>query len=1250
MFVTSMNFVSASLGVQVELNKEGISYGHELLWRTNATGTFDEETCAVWANGVLYVNSLEYKKVYAINATTGGYIWNFSIGSFGGLAGGWGGPSYYEGVIYTAFYNLFAINATTGEEIWNYSLPNVNFSQGPAVDEKYVATVSFLEHIVQVVNRTTGEHIWNVSIGTNLTSEPLLFEDYLVIAVFGGGTKDLVAYNITNGVEIWTADTGGYWDGSPILYNNIIYIGESSGSNLRARYLNNGSEFWTASWGGPTSSSPAIHNGLVFISPVDYYNALLKAYNSSTGSLIWTFKEQGTSRQDSSYSQISISNGLIFFNTLNTGGVNPLPEGYMYAINESDGSLIWKYFLPDSILGDTSIAQGNIYIVTDDSYLYAFDFGAGGGNWTLTGYNSNRTSYCDDCITEWQYVKSNCTTDINTTCTITNNYDHTVYGINLTEKGLKSNWYNSSGNLVASNSLDYIISELSPSEAKTFTIVPTGEIVDCAKIVSSGVYTLAADIIKDYEYACFNISANDVILDCQSHKINRSSTYFISGNSLYGFYVQRDYPTNTNITLKNCVVEDTTESPGIYLENSSLNNLINITSNSNSYGVFLNNSDWNSITNLGSSSDSYSVYLYNSNFNTINNISNSGLTYTFYLDNSSSNILRNITGGIYFANFSSSNNITNVFTDSNFGTGFEIYNSDLNLIINLTTNLNDMGNGGVYLFNSDSNRIINLISNLNIGPGFSLYNSNSNTIINPTLTGNWPEIYLDNSSFNNFSEMEINVGDWDYGITIQGYSNSNIFSESAITTVGNDAYCIYFQTNSDNNSFSEMIITANNSNTFPVYIYDTDHNFSFLDSIINSSYDGVSELYVAGDVTGGVWNFTNTTKTDGSRINTTWSGGAAGTFNNLWRLNIRVNNSLGYLENATVSVWDRNGDLLFSENTGVDGSINVKDLLEYSTINGSSLAYYTPHTINITKTGYESNSTIYNATLEGNIDHLVILSDTAPPEVTIVSPASEQIFSTSFVSFEVHTNENSSCNYSLDFGTTNYSLTANSTGTGHTNSISLSNGDYTVNYYCFDIFENANNTNLNVSFSVSASSYKNSPSASGNSVSYFWEENYFINQSQFNQGYLKELKTKQRFEIRIKGKNHYIGVVSLNSTNAVINVSSISQQKILGIGGEWKVEITGDSYYDLIVKLNNITDSKAEVFVKSINEKINQSVELLDGSHPVQIQNRTNADNDSNDLRVLARQKYYLIGGIIISILFIGYSLIRGYKTRRKNQ
>ncbi|MEK6927532.1 MAG: LamG domain-containing protein [Nanoarchaeota archaeon] len=101
----------------------------------------------------------------------------------------------------------------------------------------------------------------------------------------------------------------------------------------------------------------------------------------------------------------------------------------------------------------------------------------------------------------------------------------------------------------------------------------------------------------------------------------------------------------------------------------------------------------------------------------------------------------------------------------------------------------------------------------------------------------------------------------------------------------------------------------------------------------------------------------------------------------------------------------------------------------------------------------------YCADIAGNLNSSVTRAfgiDTVAPNVAILSPANQN-YSTSVINFNVTTNENSTCNYTLNEGVTNYTMTGNATGIGFnaTNS-SVPVGQYTVRYYCADILGNLN--------------------------------------------------------------------------------------------------------------------------------------------------------------------------------------------------
>lgn len=78
----------------------------------------------------------------------------------------------------------------------------------------------------------------------------------------------------------------------------------------------------------------------------------------------------------------------------------------------------------------------------------------------------------------------------------------------------------------------------------------------------------------------------------------------------------------------------------------------------------------------------------------------------------------------------------------------------------------------------------------------------------------------------------------------------------------------------------------------------------------------------------------------------------------------------------------------------------------------------------------------------------------------------------------------------------------------------------------------------------------------------------------------------QRVKLKLGGETHYVGVKSLTSTSAVIEVSSTPQQATFNVGESKKFDVNGDNYYDMKVTLISISAGKANVIMESISEQV----------------------------------------------------------------
>ncbi|NOQ55625.1 MAG: hypothetical protein GQ477_02340, partial [Nanohaloarchaea archaeon] len=272
----------------------------------------------------------------------------------------------------------------------------------------------------------------------------------------------------------------------------------------------------------------------------------------------------------------------------------------------------------------------------------------------------------------------------------------------------------------------------------------------CSVLDQEGMtYVMTSDITNSGASLCINISANDVTLDCQGHKID--------GNDITadeGIQVYRTSSTDAGVTIKNCVVTDWTLY-GIYLYNVNHTNITGVNSSSNLGGRAFNIID----SSLGT-------------FTNITAISNS---IGFYVEDSFSN------------------SFTDITSNSN-SKGFYISDSSFNNVTNATLNYNTYGIHIIY--SSDNNIIADSIITGNTDAGLYLDQS--------TVDPEYNKIY--NNFFNNSGTNE-NVL-IDTGIANPNYFNTTKQSGTRIYTAGTDIGG-NFWTNSTGNGYSDTCADSN---------------------------------------------------------------------------------------------------------------------------------------------------------------------------------------------------------------------------------------------------------------------------------------------------------------------------------------------------------------------------------------------------------------------------------------------------------
>ncbi len=579
---------------------------------------------------------------------------------------------------------------------------------------------------------------------------------------------------------------------------------------------------------------------------------------------------------------------------------------------------------------------------------------------------------------------------------------------------------------------------------------------------------------------CFNISANNVTLNCQgysiSHDLGSGGYGLISNYNLtkvfncifpgnltnstqnyeYNIYLNQSF--NSNIYNNNF----TSLSGIIYLFNSSF---INISNNILSHPPVASNG--NPLLNLNYSSN---LVLYNNNFTSksqSNMLSLYGIFNNISIFNShflgSSDILVPYPSAFSINNATASN--LSIYNNSFYRSsiGFGNIQFDSSQIINLylsnstffNTTISYSGNN-VFINNFIlTNNIFSNATSYNSAP-FYLYNLFNFTIENNIFecrdqSGRPAEPYDPNDTYYYLLDSPYCVlfGNVTY---LNGFNNTifgtlqtfNINSGSNINITSDGPYTLLLGTNSTSlkNLKIAEIYLLNNSN---VTIYDSNAS-------ISADHNVSSKTYLKSF---------NTTVPSSVFDNVKYGKGANAISEIYWYLNLNVTDQNGNLvSGAEVDVYDYLGNLVLNTSTNSTGRINKTDILEKIQYNQSNVSLRTPHTINISY-GTSQNNSIVNFTNVKSYSNQIRLSSSPAPQVIINNPQNLS-YNQANITFNVTTDISTYCNYTLDGGINNYSMQSNGGRDFNYTNSSMPDGNYLVNFTC------GTNTTMNRRFNLDA--------------------------------------------------------------------------------------------------------------------------------------------------------------------------------------
>ena len=316
---------------------------------------------------------------------------------------------------------------------WRFKIKQPIFSS-PIASEG-VAFFGGLDSTIYALDIQTGAQKWKLRTNCEIRSNLVLHNNQLYLA---GGNGVLSCIDKNSGKRLWSAvfdsnaiylserryDFADYYYSTPLIHNNVIYIGNGSGL-MQALKADNGEPIWSFKAGDIIHSTAVVlRDKLCFGS----YDGNVYALNINDGSLAWKFKSvgqqyfpKGEFNSSPAASQNTIFIGSRDFNTyaLNINGgftnwnkvfnawapsytvrdtvvyVGTSDDHLLLALDARNGREIWKTNVKFNIFGNCTLTPSLVYVGTIWGRLLALDTRTGVVKWTFStdGFTANHEKY-----------------------------------------------------------------------------------------------------------------------------------------------------------------------------------------------------------------------------------------------------------------------------------------------------------------------------------------------------------------------------------------------------------------------------------------------------------------------------------------------------------------------------------------------------------------------------------------------------------------------------------------------------------------------------------------------------------------------------------------------------------------------------------------------------------------------------------------------------------------------------------------
>ncbi|MEQ9641104.1 MAG: PQQ-binding-like beta-propeller repeat protein [Alphaproteobacteria bacterium] len=326
------------------------------------------------AGGKLYVMD-SHSTVAAFDAESGRELWRVGLrprheerGAHGG------GIAYDRGRLFatTGYGDVFALNAETGKMFWKRGI-GVPLRAAPTVDSGRVFVISY-DNQMNALSDVDGEVLWShAGIPEDaglLGSASAAVEGDIVVAPYSSG--ELFAMRVENGRVLWSDQlvrAGGATAlaalsdirGRPVMDRGLV-IAISHAGRMVAIDARTGERIWDLDIAG--IETPWVAGEFIYVVTT---SAEVVCVSRRDGRVRWVTQLQRFEDEEDKEDPILWTGPVLASDRL----VLVSSHGFAVAISPYDGHLLGQMELPDGVALPPIVADGVLYLLTDDADLIA---------------------------------------------------------------------------------------------------------------------------------------------------------------------------------------------------------------------------------------------------------------------------------------------------------------------------------------------------------------------------------------------------------------------------------------------------------------------------------------------------------------------------------------------------------------------------------------------------------------------------------------------------------------------------------------------------------------------------------------------------------------------------------------------------------------------------------------------------------------------------------------------------------------